>query len=149
MRAYVRTVEPLRLHVNKLLDGADPILRGYSEHRLTAVEAQRKMRRLERELVPYVKAVAELRSVPPDLAAAQNAYAHTYVLEDRYLRALISALPRRQWDRLPHTEAWQRQIIVAWRDALAREAARVHVPLPHDIQIAGTGEITPSPEGDS
>ncbi len=149
MRAYLRAIEPLRTEVNRLLDGADPILLSYSEHRMSAADTQRKMHRLERRFVPYVNAIGALRSVPPDLSAAQKAYAHTYVLEDRYLRALISALPRRQWGRLPNTEARQRWTIVAWRDAVAREAARVHVPLPHDIQIAGTGEITPSPEGKS
>lgn len=148
LRAYLRVIEPLRLHVNKLLDGADPILHGYHEHRLSGLEAQRAMQRLERRFVPYVEAVAAVRSATPDLSAAQKAYARTYRLEDSYLRALIRALPGRQWNRLPQTEPRQRRIIVAWREALALEAARVHVPLPRDIWVAGNGEITPSPEGD-
>lgn len=149
LRAYLGAIEPLRLDVNKLLDGTDPILRGYHDHRLTAAQAQRAMQRLERRFVSYVNAVAAVRGVPPDLWGAQNAYAHTYALEDRYLRALIAALPRRQWERLPRSEPQQRRTIVAWRAALALEAARVQVPLPRDIQIAGNGEITPSPEGNS
>jgi hypothetical protein len=149
LRAYLHAIEPLRLNVNKLLEGADPILSAYREHQLSAAAAQRGVRRLERRFVDYENAVAAVRTVPPDLVAAQHAYAHTYVLEDRYLRALIAALPSRQWDRLPRFEDRQRRILVAWRSALALEAARVHVSLPSDIQIAGLGEITPSPLGDS
>ena len=92
--------------------------------------------------------MAAVRPVPPDLIAAQRAYAHTYVLEDAYLRALIAAVPGRRWNQLPRFEARQRRVLVAWRNALAIEAARVDVPLPDDIQIAGGGEITPSPLGD-
>ncbi|HEX6457556.1 MAG TPA: hypothetical protein VF032_01450 [Thermoleophilaceae bacterium] len=147
LRAYLRAIEPLRLHVNKLLGGTDPILRGYHEHRLTAAGAQHALRHLERRFVSYVNAVDAVRGVPPDLWGAQNAYARTYALEDRYLQALIAALPGRRWDRLPRSEPEQRRTIVAWRAALALEAARVQVPLPQDIEIAGNGEITPSPEG--
>jgi hypothetical protein len=111
--SYLRAVEPLRLGVDKLLDGADPILSGYREHRLSAPAAQRRMARLEQHFLRYADAVAAVRSVPPDLVAAQNAYAHTYLLEDRYLRALIAVLPGRRWDRLPHFEDRQRKVIVA------------------------------------
>ena len=148
LRAYLNAIEPLRLRVNKLLDGTDPILTGYREHRLPAAAAQRALHGIERRFWPYANAVAAVRTVPPDLAAAQRAYARTYVLEDRYLRALIAVLPSRRWERLPHYENRQRRILVAWRAALALEAARVQVPLPRDIQIAGRGEIAPSPTGD-
>jgi hypothetical protein len=145
LRAYVGAIEPLRHRVDRLLSRADPVLRAYREHRLSAAEAQRRLRRIERRFVTYVNAVAAVRTVPPDLMAAQRAYAHTYVLEDRYLRTLIAVLPSRRWDRLPRFAARQRWIIVQWRSALAVEAARVQVPLPDDIQRAGLGEIAPSP----
>ena len=148
VRDYVAAIEPLRLGVNKLLDGADPILDSYREHRTSAAAAQRALAGLERRFESYANRVANVRPVPPVLGAAQRAYAHTYVLEDRYLRALIAVLPGRRWDRLPHFEDRQRKVIVAWRATLALEAARVHVSLPRDIQIAGRGEIAPSPLGD-
>jgi len=149
VRAYVGAIEPVRHRVDRLLSGTDPILRAYRDHQLSATAAQRRLRRIERRFVTYVDAVAAVRDVPPDLMAAQHAYAHTYVLEDRYLRALIAALPSRHWDRLPRFAAEQRRIIVQWRAALAIEAARVQVPLPNDIQRAGRGEIAPSPRENS
>ena len=148
-RAYVRAIEPLRHGVDRLLDGADPILSGYREHRLSAAAAARTLRQLERRFMGFENAVAAVRNAPPDLVAPQHAYAHTYVLEDRYLRALIAVLPSRQWDRLPRYEDRQRRTLVAWREAMALEAARVQVPLPNDIQIAGRGEIAPSPTENS
>jgi hypothetical protein len=148
LMSYVRQIEPLRLDVNKLLDGADPILGGYDERRLTAAEAQRRMERLERRFARYVTEVAAVKPVPPLLKAAQRAYAHTYVQEDAYLRALVAALPARRWDSLPRTEPQQRRALVAWRAAVALEAARLNVPLPADLAVAGRDEIAPSPVGD-
>jgi hypothetical protein len=148
VRQYVSQIEPLRRGVDKLLGGADPVLNGYREHRLSAAAAQREMRLLERRFVVYKRRVAALRTVPPDMVAAQRAYAHTYVLEDAYLRALTAALPSRDWSRLPHFEERQRRAIVAWRAALVLEAARVGVPIPEDIAVAGGGELAPSPLGD-
>lgn len=133
--------------MNRLLDGADPILGGYHEGRLGAAAAQRGMRRLERRFANYRRRVAAVEPVPADLLGAQRAYAHTYVFEDRYLRALIAALPGRRFRSLPHFEERQRTAIVAWRGALALAAARLHVPIPDDIGIAGVGEIAPSPLG--
>jgi hypothetical protein len=149
LSAYVGRIELVRHGVNKLLDGADPILGGYREGRLSAPAAQRGLRRIEHRFAHYEAGVAAVRPIPPDLVAAQRAYAHTYVLADAYLRALIAAVPGRRWNRLPQFEARQRRVIVAWRNALALEAARVEVPLPNDIQIAGSGDITPSPLGES
>ena len=148
LSAYVGRIEPLRHGVNELLDGADPILGGYRDGRLSATATQHGLRRIEHRFAHYEAGVAAVRPVPPDLIAAQRAYAHTYVLEDAYLRALIAAVPGRRWNQLPRFEARQRRVLVAWRNALAIEAARVDVPLPDDIQIAGGGEITPSPLGD-
>jgi hypothetical protein len=149
LRAYVNAIEPVRHRVDRLLNGTDPILRAYRYHLLSAAATQGRLRRIERRFLIYVDAVAAVRSVPPDLKAAQRAYAHTYVLEDRYLRALIAAVPGRHWDRLPRFAGEQRRIIVQWRAALALEAARVEVPLPDDIQRAGRGEIAPSPRENS
>lgn len=133
--------------MNRLLDGADPILGGYHDHRLGVAAAQLGMRRLEVRFAGYKRRVAAVQPVPAGLAAVQRAYAHTYVLEDRYLRALIAALPRRRFASLPHFEHRQRTAIVAWRGALALAAARLGVPIPDDLQIAGRGEIAPSPFG--
>jgi hypothetical protein len=143
----VGRIEPLRLNVDKLLDGADPILGRYRGGLLSAPATQRELRRLEHRFARYEARVAAVQPVPPDLMAAQHAYAHTYALEDAYLHALIGAVPGRRWNRLPRIDARQRRVIVAWRAALALEAARVEVPLPNDLEIAGRGEITPSPLG--
>jgi hypothetical protein len=149
LRAYLGAIEPIRHRVDELLIGTDPVLSAYRAHQLSASSAQHALGRIERRFVRYVNAVAAVRGVPPDLRAAQRAYAHTYVLEDRYLRTLIAVLPSRRWDRLPRFAARQRWIIVQWRAALALEAARVEVPLPNDIQKAGRGEIAPSPRENS
>jgi hypothetical protein len=147
LRSYVSQIEPLRLGVNRLLDGADPILGGYREHRLSAAEAQRMLDRLERRFATYMQRVAAARPVPPDILAAQRAYAYTYVQEDAYLRALVAAVPGRDWGGLPDFEPSQRRALVAWRAKLALQAARLGVALPDDIQIAGRDEIAPSPLG--
>jgi hypothetical protein len=79
---------------------------------------------------------------------AQRAYSHTYVLEDNYLRAMVAAIPERAFASLPHTEDVQRRAIVAWRLRLHAVADRLGVSLPADVEVAGKGEIAPSPLGD-
>jgi hypothetical protein len=148
LQAYVSGIEPLRLGVNKLLDGADPILNGYREHRLTAAQAQARLNGLERSFASYMRKVAAVQPVPPDLVAAQRAYAHTYAQEDAYLLALVAALPSRDWSSLPQTEDEQRTTLVAWRAKLALEASRLRVTIPSDMQRVGRDEIVPSPLGD-
>ena len=148
LRAYLAKIEPLRLAVNDLLDKADPILEAYGEHDIGPATARRRFGRLERRFARYATEVAEVRPVPRDLARAQAAYAHTYVLEDSYLSALTSALPNRQFDELPHTADRQRAAIIAWRIRLEVLAHRLGVHLPPDLQQAGRGEIAPSPGGD-
>jgi hypothetical protein len=91
--------------------------------------------------------VAALRPVPPPLRAAQASYAHTYVLEDAYLSALVAALPGRRFEDLPDTQNRQRAAIIAWRIRLEVLADRLGVRLPADLQAAGRGEIAPSPSG--
>ncbi len=89
-----------------------------------------------------------MREVPAPLRGAQRAYAHTYVLEDAYLSALVSALPDRDFEALPATQSRQRAAIIAWRIRLEVVAGRLGMRLPADLEVAGRGEIAPSPLGD-
>lgn len=147
LQRYLAQVEPIRLAVNRLLDRADPILTGYSSHRLDPGDAERQMGSLERRFAAYTVKINGLRPVPPALAAAQQAYAHTYILEDAYLSALAAAIPTRNFDGLPKTQDAQRATIIAWRTRLQVLAARLGMRLPADLQVAGRGEIAPSPQG--
>jgi len=92
VRAYVGAIEPVRHRVDRLLSGTDPILRAYRDHQLSATAAQRRLRRIERRFVTYVDAVAAVRDVPPDLMAAQHAYAHTYVLDSAWCNGHFSGV---------------------------------------------------------
>jgi hypothetical protein len=148
LEAYVARVEPIRLAVNRLLDRADPILSAYGEHRLGPGEAHRRMDALERRFAAYAVKIAALRPVPPAVLAAHRAYAHTYVLEDSYLSALAAAVPERDFEDLPDTKDRQRAAIIAWRIRLEVLARRLGIRLPRDLQVAGRGEIAPSPTGD-
>ncbi len=147
LQAYVARVEPIRLGVNRLLDRADPILSAYHDHRLGRREARRRMDALERRFAVYTVKIAALRPVPPAIRAVHEAYAHTYVLEDAYLSALAAALPDREFDDLPRTQDRQRASIIAWRTRLQLLAKRLKLHLPTDLQVAGRGEIAPSPLG--
>lgn len=86
--------------------------------------------------------------MPSGLAVAHRAYAHTYLLEDAYLRALVRATPQRRFASLPRTEDAQRAAILAWRHRLEAMADRLDMRLPADVRIAGEGEIVPSPLGE-
>jgi hypothetical protein len=97
----------------------------------------------ERRLV-----LAAVENVPDELRAAQDAYAHTFVLQDTYLSVLAAALPGRQFDELPDFQNEQRAAIIAWRTRLQVLADRWGATLPADLQVAGRGEISPSPTGD-
>lgn len=147
LAAYVSRVEPIRLRVNRLLDQADPTLSALNEHHLPAAVAQRRLGRLERRFAADAVKIAALGPVPEPLRAAQRAYAHTYVLEDSYLSALVAALPDRSFDELPDTQSRQRAAITAWRIALEVQAHQLGLRLPADLQAAGRGEIAPSPTG--
>jgi hypothetical protein len=147
MRRYLAQVEPIRRGVNRLLDRADPILTRYRRHRLDASGAQRRLGSLEARFAVYERQVAAVAPVPVGLAAAQRTYAHAYVLEDAYLRALAAAIPARRFDALPKTEGVQRAAIVAWRKRLEAVAQQLGLNLPGDVSIAGRGEIAPSPLG--
>ncbi|HEY2769520.1 MAG TPA: hypothetical protein VGI87_03090 [Solirubrobacteraceae bacterium] len=147
LTTYLSRVEPVRLAVNRLLDGADPILAGYHEHRLSSVEASRRMAQLETR---FAQSTVDIESISPTtsvLRALHAEYAHTFILEDSYLNALVQGLRERDLDRLPDTESTQREAIIAWRIGLEVLARRSGVRLPADLAIAGRGEIRPSPSG--
>jgi hypothetical protein len=135
------------LQVNRLLDRADPTLSALSDHRLPAAVAQRRLGRLERRFAADAVKIAAVGTAPEPLRAAQRAYAHTYVLEDSYLSALVAALPDRSFDELPDTQGAQRAAITAWRIQLEVQARHLGLRLPADLQAAGRGEIAPSPTG--
>lgn len=147
LAAYVSRVEPIRLRVNRLLDRADPTLSALSGHRLPTPAAQRRLGRLERHFAADAVKIAAVEPVPAAMRNAQRSYAHTYVLEDSYLSALVAALPNRSFDELPHTQTQQRAAITAWRIQLELQAAKLGLRLPADLQAAGRGEIAPSPTG--
>ena len=148
LESYLQRVEPIRLGVNRLLDRADPILSAYHDGDLTAAQARRRMDALERRLAGYAVRIAAVDDVPPSLKAAQRAYAHTFIFEDSYLSALVEAIPSREFDELPNTQDRQRAAIIAWRTRLQVVADRLGVKLPRDLQVAGRGEIAPSPSGE-
>jgi hypothetical protein len=145
LRRYLAQVEPIRLAVNRLLGRADPTLTGYSRDQLGARQAERRMNSLEHRFAAYTVEINAFS--PAELAAAQRSYARTYILEDAYLSALVAAIPDRSFDDLPDTQDAQRAAIIAWRTRLEILADRLGVRLPSDIEVAGRGEIAPSPLG--
>jgi hypothetical protein len=148
LEGYVAAVQPIRLGINDLLDRADPVLEGYNDGDLSAAEATRRMGRIERGTADYAVRIAEVEPVPDEMRAAQDAYAHTFVLQDTYLSALTAALKDRAFDELPHFQNQQRAAIIAWRTRLQVLANRWGATLPANLQIAGRGEISPAPTGD-
>lgn len=145
---YVAKVQPIRLGINELLDKADPVLEGYRDGDLSAAQAERRMGRIERGAAGYAVRIASIEEVPEEMRAAQDAYAHTFVLQDTYLSALVAALKTRAFDELPHFQNEQRAAIIAWRTRLEVLADRWGASLPADLQVAGRGEISPAPTGD-
>jgi hypothetical protein len=148
LEEYVAKVQPIRLGINDLLERADPILEGYRDGDLTAAQAKRRMGAIEQRVGRYAVQIAEVEPVPEEMRAAQDAYAHTFVLQDTYLSTLVAAIPTRAFDELPHFQDQQRAAIIAWRTRLQVLADRWGATLPADLQIAGRGEISPSPKGD-
>jgi hypothetical protein len=148
LEEYVAKVQPIRLGINELLDKADPILEGYRDGDLNAAQAERRMGRIEHGAAAYAVRIAAVEPVPDEMRAAQDAYAHTFVLQDTYLSALVAALKDRAFDELPHFQNEQRAAIIAWRTRLQVLADRLDAKLPANLQIAGRGEISPAPTGD-
>jgi hypothetical protein len=144
LRSYLRSVEPIRLGVNRLLEDADPILDAYREHFIDPRQAAAAMDRLERRFASYTVDVNALKPADPTLAGIHAAYAHTYVLEDAYLSALVAALPSGEFSGLPNTQSQQRAAIIEWRTQLEVIAQATGIHLPADLQQAGRGEIAPA-----
>jgi hypothetical protein len=96
----------------------------------------------------YAVRIAALEPVPDEVSAVHDAYAHTFVLQDTYLSALVAALRERDFEDLPQFQNGQRAGIIAWRTRLKVLADGWGARLPRDIQVAGRGEISPSPTGD-
>jgi hypothetical protein len=145
---YVAAVQPIRLGINEVLDRADPIMSAYADGRIGAGDAKRRMGAIEARVARYAVQIAEVEPVPKELRAAQDAYAHTFTLQDTYLSTLVAAIPSREFDELPHFQDQQRAAIIAWRTRLQVLADRWDATLPANLQVAGRGEISPSPTGD-
>ncbi|MFL5908515.1 MAG: hypothetical protein ACJ75Z_13070 [Solirubrobacterales bacterium] len=145
---YVARIQPIRLGINELLDRADPILEGYADGDLSAAEAERRMGRLEAGVAAYAVEIAEVAPVPDEIQAVHDAYAHTFILQDTYLSTLVASLKSRDFEQLPHFQNEQRAAIIAWRTRLQVLADRWGAQLPPNLQVAGRGEISPSPTGD-
>lgn len=144
---YIQQVEPIRLAVNRLLGTADPILGAFRSHRITAARAAGQMDRLERRFAVYTADVNAIRPATSALRSLHAEYAHTYILEDAYLSALVNGLAEHSLDHLPDTQAVQRAAIIDWRTGLIVLARRTAAVLPADLQRAGRGEIAPSVGG--
>jgi hypothetical protein len=144
---YMGEVEPIRLAVNKLLGGADPILEAFHDRRITPGEAARRMGRLEQRFAAYAVDIAAVNPPTAQLRALNAPYANTYVFEDAYLSALVAGLADDELTDLPNTQAAQRAAIIRWRIGLTVLARAADAPLPADLQQAGRGEIAPSLNG--
>lgn len=90
--SYLAAIEPLRLAVNRLLEGADPILSGAHRGALSPQLAGRRMEALERRFAAYAADVNAIAPTAATLRGLQASYAHTYILEDSYLSALVVGL---------------------------------------------------------
>lgn len=149
LRSYVHAVEPIRLGVNDLLEGADPILTSFRDHQTTGDQAAAAMDALERRFADYTVQINALTPSNSTLARLHAPYAHTYILEDAYLSALTAALPGGDFSTLPNTQAAQRAAIIEWRTQLEVLSRQTHTRLPADLQQAGRGEIAPAASGGS
>jgi hypothetical protein len=147
LRSYLAAVEPIRLGVNHLLEGADPVLDQYRARHLTGRQTAAAMGGLERAFAAYALDVNALHPPGPTLSSINAAYAHTYILEDSYLSALVAALPDGQFASLPNTQSEQRAAIIEWRIELEVIGRITRVTLPGDLQQAGRGEIAPAVTG--
>jgi hypothetical protein len=149
LRSYLAAIEPIRLGVNALLNNADPIIDGFKDKKLTDAQASAQMGSLEQSFADFTVEVNALQPTDATLAAINTPYAHTFILEDSYLNALVNGLAEDDFDSLPDTQSDQRAAIIEWRVQLEVLAQRLHVSLPADLQQAGRGEIAPSVSGDS
>lgn len=147
LQAYLATVEPIRLAVNQLLNDADPVLEGYQSKKLTGAQASARMGALEQTFAMYTLDINALEPADPVLRSINAPYAHTFILEDSYLNALVNGLAGGELSNLPNTQNDQRSAIIEWRVQLEILGQRLHVALPADLQQAGRGEIAPQVSG--
>jgi hypothetical protein len=147
LRAYVVAVEKVRLPVNDLLNGADPILDALRDHKISPAQASTRMGALERSFAGYLLKAQQISPSNRQLNAINVPYANTYFYEDSYLATLASDLAEGDYDNLPNTQGAQRLAIIIWRTKLEAIAAKSGVTLPADLQQAGRGEIAPGPPG--
>jgi hypothetical protein len=147
LTSYVAAVQRVRLPVNALLEGADPILDAYHHHKITPLKASHEFAAMEVKFAAYALQMQQITPADPTLQAINAPYAHTYFLEDAYLATLASDLREGDFDNLPNTQNAQRLAIIEWRIQLELLAAKAHVTLKPDIQQAGRGEIAPAIEG--
>jgi len=147
VRSYVAAVEAIRLPVNSLLNGADPILDAYHHHRITPAQASQRMGGLEAKFANYSLKMQQIDPSNSQLRVINAPYAQTYFFEDSYLATLASDLAEGDFDNLPNTQDAQRLAIIVWRTNLELIAAKSGVTLPADLQQAGRGEIAPSVSG--
>jgi hypothetical protein len=144
LKSYLAAVEPIRRGVNRLLTDADPVLAGYRDGRLSGRQAADAMGRLEQSFAAYTIEINALQPADITLARINAPYAHTYVVEDSYLNAVVAALPDGDFSGLPNTQSDQRTAIIQWRIQLEVLAQALDMILPADLQQAGRGEIAPS-----
>jgi hypothetical protein len=144
LERYVTQIEPIRLGVNRLLNGADPILEALRRHRISNRVAAVRLATLERRFAGFTVDVAAIQPANGRLRSLHAGYAQTYILEDAYLSALVSGVDERNLENLPRTQSAQRAAIIRWRTALTVLAREYGAPLPSDLQQAGRGEIAPS-----
>ena len=104
---------------------------------------------LEQTFETYTVEINALQPSDPALAAINAPYAHTFILEDSYLNALVNGMAEDNFDSLPDTQIDQRAAIIEWRVQLEILGASCDVALPADLQQAGRGEIAPSVSGGS
>src|SRR5271154_4840497 len=75
LATYLRQVEPIRLAVNRLLNGADPILKANSQKRISPQQAALRMGALERRFAAYTVDVAAIQPATPQLRSLATIYA--------------------------------------------------------------------------
>ena len=91
--------------MNALLQGADPIIQGFQNHRLTDAQAAARMGALELRFADFTVDVNALQPSDPALAAINAPYAHTFIFEDSYLNALVSGMADDNVSNLPNPQS--------------------------------------------
>ncbi|MDQ6805899.1 MAG: hypothetical protein M3065_13245 [Actinomycetota bacterium] len=74
IESYLRQVEPVRLAVNRLLAGADPILHAYQDGSVSPARSARRMGRFAQRFAGYTTDIAAITPAPVDLRHHRLAY---------------------------------------------------------------------------